>query len=369
MCQAATKNFKTLMVTRFFLGVTEASVAPGFSILTSMFYTRREQPLRHGLWFAGNACASIIGGVASWAIGGMGIDMPRWKVMFLIFGGITVVWGIVMAVVIPDSLANPWWLNAKEREIAIARTVENRTGTLKRGKVDYKQVIEALKDPQAWFLCLYIFSVNLANGGLSAFGSLVVSGFGFQGLEALLLQMPIGAAQLVFVVISCIVASKVQSARVITMIILTVISIIGMVLMYTLSDTQKNAKLTGFCLSIAFAANQPLGQSLVASNVAGFTKKATVSMMMFIGYCVGNIVGPQFFYTYESPHYKTGITSSLIGFCLGVFFLFCLGAWYLFENKRRDRVYRVVVESPEELEREIHGDMTDFEIKAFRYMY
>ena len=369
MCHAAAKDFKTLMVTRFFLGVTEASVAPGFSILTSMFYTRREQPLRHGLWFAGNACASIVGGVTSWAIGGMDVDMPRWKVMFLIFGGITLFWGIVMAVIIPDSPANPWWLNAKEQEVAVARTVENRTGTLKSGKIDYNQVKEALRDPQAWFIFLYIFSVNLANGGLSAFGSLIISGFGFKGLQALLLQMPTGAAQLVFVVISCIVASKVKAARVITMIILTIFSIIGMVLMYTLTDEQKNAKLAGFCLTMAFAANQPLGQSLIASNVAGFTKKATVSMMMFVGYCASNIVGPQFFYTYESPHYKTGLTSSLIGLCLGVFFLFCLGAWYLFENKRRDRVYKDVIESSEEIERELQGDMTDFEIKAFRYLY
>ncbi|KFZ16321.1 hypothetical protein V502_05155 [Pseudogymnoascus sp. VKM F-4520 (FW-2644)] len=369
MCHAACKDFKTLMVTRFFLGVTEASVAPGFSVLTSMFYTRNEQPLRHGIWFLGNGCASILGGVVSWAIGSISVDMARWKVMFLIFGGITLFWGIVMAIFIPDGPSSPLWLNAKERQIAIARTLQNKTGTLKSGKVHYKQVREALIDPQVWCLCLYIFSANLANGGLSAFGSLVVAGFGFKGLQALLLQMPTGAAQIVFVIVSCITASKVKSARVITMITLTVISTIGMVLMFTLDDDHKNTKLAGFCFSMAFVANQPLAQSLIASNIAGFTKKATVGMMMFMGYCLGNIIGPQFFYSYEAPIYRTGIKCSLIGFCMGVFFLCLLGAWYLYENRRRDRVYRDVVELPEEIERQLQGDLTDIEIKSFRYLY
>jgi hypothetical protein len=39
MCHAACHNFTDLMVTRFFLGAFEAAVAPGFSLVTSMWYT------------------------------------------------------------------------------------------------------------------------------------------------------------------------------------------------------------------------------------------------------------------------------------------------------------------------------------------
>jgi hypothetical protein len=41
-------------------------------------------------------------------------------------------------------------------------------------------------------------------------------------------------------------------------------------------------------------------------------------------YCVGNIVGPQFFSVGEAPRYERGITASLAGFGLGVFWLVCL---------------------------------------------
>lgn len=34
------------MTVRFFLGVGEATIAPGFTLLVGMFFKREEQPLR-----------------------------------------------------------------------------------------------------------------------------------------------------------------------------------------------------------------------------------------------------------------------------------------------------------------------------------
>lgn len=46
MCHAAAKDFGGLMAARFFLGVGEAAIAPGFGLVTGMFYKREEQPSR-----------------------------------------------------------------------------------------------------------------------------------------------------------------------------------------------------------------------------------------------------------------------------------------------------------------------------------
>lgn len=46
MCHAAAKNFGGLMAARFFLGVGEAAIAPGFALVIGMFYKREEQPSR-----------------------------------------------------------------------------------------------------------------------------------------------------------------------------------------------------------------------------------------------------------------------------------------------------------------------------------
>ena len=47
---AACKNFAGLFTVRFILGMCEGSITAGFMIVSSMFYTRREQTARVGYW-------------------------------------------------------------------------------------------------------------------------------------------------------------------------------------------------------------------------------------------------------------------------------------------------------------------------------
>lgn len=91
------------------------------------------------------------------------------------------------------------------------------------------------------------------------------------------------------------------------MIVVVVSSLVGIIVVYVIPNTNPWGRLVGIWLTAVFAANIPLSLSLISSNVAGFTKKTTVSAMMFIGYCVGNIVGPQFFFTSESPAYPVSV--------------------------------------------------------------
>lgn len=52
------KNFTHVMVTRFLLGVFEAAVTPGLSLMTGWWYRRDEVPLRQTIWYsAGESCS------------------------------------------------------------------------------------------------------------------------------------------------------------------------------------------------------------------------------------------------------------------------------------------------------------------------
>lgn len=57
------------------------------------------------------------------------------------------------------------------------------------------------------------------------------------------------------------------------------------------------------------------------------------------------------------------------GLAFGIFFLICLLVFYLYENRRRDRLYGSPREITvtEELQDEI-SNKTDHEIESFRYM-
>jgi MFS family permease len=80
---AAAHNFAGLMVTRFLLGAFEASIAPTFIIITSMWWTRREQILRVNLWYSMNGIATILGSLLAWGLGH--VESTKLKPYQLIF--------------------------------------------------------------------------------------------------------------------------------------------------------------------------------------------------------------------------------------------------------------------------------------------
>lgn len=63
MCQAAATNFTTLAVLRALSGAAEACSDPAFMIITSMWYSRRQQPIRMGLWYTANGFGIALGGL------------------------------------------------------------------------------------------------------------------------------------------------------------------------------------------------------------------------------------------------------------------------------------------------------------------
>lgn len=124
VCVAATAgvtNFATLAVARFFLGLFEASNNPVFTLLVSQYYTRQEHALRACLWWAGGPIAAFIGDGVSNGIGHFNGALSRWQYLYLIFGPITMAWGIFLFFAMPSSPMTAWFLTPRERQIAVVR--------------------------------------------------------------------------------------------------------------------------------------------------------------------------------------------------------------------------------------------------------
>ncbi|KAL4787060.1 major facilitator superfamily domain-containing protein [Aspergillus varians] len=366
MTHAACKNFGGLLTARFFLGVTEAAVAPGFSLITGMFYKTREQPSRMALWFLGNAVANVVSGLIAYAIGRIDSHIASWKLLFIILGAVTVAYGIFLTFVLPDSPSRAWFLTADERKIALHRTLENRTGIMDEGDFKWRQVLDALTDPQAWLLVGYSVTQNIPNGGFSSFSSIIINGFGFSELNSLLLSAPSGLLQIGAIGCICLAATYVRKSRIISMIVVILFALVGVILMNTLPDSNRWGRWVGIFLLGPFATSIPISLSLITSNVGGFTKKATVSAMLFVAYCTGNIIGPQLFLSKESPKYPTGLRGVLVGFALAIFFLVLLYIYYEFENRRRDRKHGPADRVTDHVTEDFLN-LTDRQIPSFRY--
>lgn len=165
MLTAVTFNSGSLLADRFFLGVTEAPIAPGLTIVVSMWYKRSEQPLRHAAWFLGNTCAGIFGGLLAYAIGHVETIKP-WKAVFLIFGAATVAWSVGIFFLLPDTPMEARFLKEEDRKKAILRVKENMTG-IKSDKVKWGQVKEALLDVKSWLIVALQLASNIPNGAVT----------------------------------------------------------------------------------------------------------------------------------------------------------------------------------------------------------
>lgn len=74
-CMAACHSFGGLMATRFFLGLFEAGCLPLFSVITSQWYRRAEQPLRVAAWYSTNGLATIVAAALSYGLAHIKTDL------------------------------------------------------------------------------------------------------------------------------------------------------------------------------------------------------------------------------------------------------------------------------------------------------
>ncbi|KAF7719350.1 Uncharacterized protein PECH_006366 [Penicillium ucsense] len=338
-CHAATKNFTTMMVTRFLLGCTEASLSPGFTLITSLWYRTSEQPLRAGIWFCGNAISAILGNLIAVGILQIKEHLYPWQWLFIIFGLATLAWGLLMLLRLPDSPTNATFLTEEERAIAIERMRANKTG-FKNTHIDRSQIAEAFTDVKTWLLAILILASNIPNGGFTTFNGLVLKGFGFDTFHTLLLGVPGGFIVFVFVLVSCTISSKVPNSRCLVIAATITVSIVGSVMVY--AGTSTGVRYAGLLLMGIYSCSMPVSLAMISSNVGGFTKRSSVSAIYFIMYCAGNIIGPQLFFAHEAPKYQSGFLAIIV--CLVICLITALALFFYlrWENARRDRLSMTV---------------------------
>ena len=177
VCTVAVESYNGLLVQRFFLGVAEAGIAPAFSLITVMWYKRREQPLRYAIWYSATGMGVLIGTLLLYAIGQIHGRLSPWRYQFAIIGSVTSFWGVLLWFLLPDSPTTASFLSPRLRVVAIERMRFEQIG-IENKTIKREQIREAFSDPKTFFYMLAVFAVNLTNGATTGFGSIIVQSFG-----------------------------------------------------------------------------------------------------------------------------------------------------------------------------------------------
>ncbi|KAL9088769.1 MAG: hypothetical protein Q9165_006078 [Trypethelium subeluteriae] len=350
MLQAASNSFASLAALRALSGAAEACSDPAFMIITAMWYTRRQQPLRMGIWYTANGGGIALGGLLGYGIGHIRGALASWRYEFLIVGAACVIWGVVMMVMLPDSPVTAKGLSWEERRCAVERLRADQTGVENKRFKAY-QVKEAALDPKTYLLFLLGVVGNVPNGGISNFGTLIIQGFGFSTLVTTLMQIPYGVL-IALSILACVFlndytcAKRKMNTRCIFILLWLCPNIAGAFMLAYVGLDHKIARLWGYYLTGPYNAAFVMILSLSTANTAGHTKKVFTNAVLFLGYCTGNII--------DGP--STDISAWDLEYDL-----------LSLENRRRDRLYGKVEEK--DLDETAFGDLTDRENKNFRYVF
>lgn len=186
MCLGAAQSFEGLAAARFFLGFAEGTVSPAFIIITSIWYKRREHPIRVATWVSMSGVSQIVGAVLMYLLGGAPLALANWRAMFLISGGLTSACGIAFIFLMPRDTTTAWFLNEREREVATQRLALDRA-TRDRAEFNKTQAKEALMQPLTWIYFLMALCITLTTAILKVFASLKSISLIF-GLTSILLS-------------------------------------------------------------------------------------------------------------------------------------------------------------------------------------
>ncbi|KIW66494.1 hypothetical protein PV04_05825 [Phialophora macrospora] len=370
MTTPACTSFAGIAVNRFLLGSFEAVINPGFILIMSIWYTTLEQPLRLEAYYCTNGIATMFGGLIGYAVGHISTGLPRWMYVFLIFGSISIVLGIIALIFLPDQPSTAKFLTEAEKVVAAKRVSANRQG-IKNSHFKRYQVIQTMRDPKTWILFVMAVGAQVPNAAITQFTSLVIKSFNVDTLGTQYLQIPGGAIQFLALLGGGIVCSRWPNLRCPTMITANTICIIGASLLVGLPDSNKWGRLVGLWLCFFQGLGFSMSLTMVSSNIAGYTKKQLTAAILFTGYCVGNIIGPQTFKASDAPAYHSAYVAMLIGYIIKLVSVIVLYIYMYLVNKKRDREAAAsrlgdLDEEKEAIERGMH-DVTELDNKGFRY--
>jgi len=305
------RSYGGLMASRFLLGAFEAAVVPVFSMITIAFYRRSEQPFRVACWYSCYGLSTLLSAPIVYGFGRVhSTSLYRYQVVYLFFGLLTIIIGLTTYWWAHDSPSEARYLSPEDRLKAVDRLKANQQGIVSHN-FNWSQVFEAWTEPKYWLFMIMVIAVNAGASVSSVFGSIILQSLaGFTADEAVLLNMPFGALQVVSILGASWLAYRFKRKSPFFLALVTIV-VIGVALLVGLPKTKANkgGLLAGYYLIAFVYAINPLLLSWMGGNCAGQTKKAVYYTSFNAANSIGNIITPYIFNSKFAPQYVSLATN------------------------------------------------------------
>ncbi|KAJ7598717.1 MFS general substrate transporter [Mycena floridula] len=337
MLMAACQNFRSMITVRILLGLFESIVLSASMLILSGFYKRDEQPTRTAICFS--TFSSVFNGLIGYGCSFAPADssIAPWRIIFLSCGSFTCCYAVILWFFLPSTVMDAVWMKSPLRRAqALLRVKDEKLGT-ENHVVKWDQVRELFWDPKTYFMFLISLLNNIPNGGIIGFNGIVIKSLGYSSRITSLLTIPTGVLTFVVSFIFSWIAGKTTKHRTIIGALSVIPPTIGVIMLQVLPLDNPKGRLAGIYVLYTFWSPYILGQAIMMNNTAGLTKKTAMYAVNYIGYAIGNLIGPQIFLTKEAPSYTTAIKTMLVCEVIdaSLFILYGLYCRHLNAQKRK----------------------------------
>lgn len=316
------KTYKSLIVARVFLGLTESGLFPGVTFYLSLWYRRRDVAKRIAIFFSAATVAGAFGGILAYGIERMeGIGgLHGWQWIFCLEGLVTMVIAFGSYFTMHDYPTTATFLTDDEKK-AIGRMLQEDTQGLAT-HYDTKFVWQAMSDYKTYVQIGIYIGLLIPVYAIALFSPTIVNKMGFTAAQAQLLQVPPFVAGCIATIAVGIMSDK-HNLRGPYIIGSALIAIIGYIVLYT--QTQAGVAYAGTVIA-TIGVYPTIAVNLAwASSAAGGDTRKGVTLAMVIG--LGNLGGICSSFIYITPprfHIGHGTVMGWLGLSI---VLSCFAMW------------------------------------------
>jgi MFS family permease len=358
-CQCLVNNYTGLIICRVFLGLCEGGLFPGFVLYLSFFYKRQELQKRIGCIYGAAAVSGAFSGLLAAAIiklNGVG-GLAGWRWIFLLEGAVTIVFGLLIMLVLPNTPMQVLVFKPEEAHYATQRLIAEAR-VEEDSHISIKAVISTFREPHVINMSIIGFCNGIVISGIAYFTPSIVQALGYGPTQTQLLSVPPYACAFVLTMIAAWFADK-YGRRGFTALATLSLAIVACIL--NLTCTSIGARYTAQCLLVAsIYSTAPSLLTWVPNNTATYGRRATAVAIVFVTSNAAGMVAMWLYPTKTAPRYLFATKFNLVTICIE---LICLVIQIVLlrrlnqaKEDRREELLRPVAGSAHEEQMEILGD-------------
>ncbi|EXJ85179.1 hypothetical protein A1O3_05854 [Capronia epimyces CBS 606.96] len=353
----------SFLACRCLLGILQGGFIPDVILYLSYFYKHHELSLRLGFFWTAMSLADILSGFVAYGVLHMrGLkNQSGWRWLFLIEGLLTMVVGLLSFGMMPASPTQTasWfrgksgWFSEREEVIMVNRVIREdpaKGGMHNRQAITPALLWQCLKDFDLWPMYILGLTFQIPMTPPQQYLTLSLRGLGFDTFQANLLAIPHTVFHMCNMMLVTYLAEVFRELTFIA--ILAQFWALPFLIYFNNVDISQTNKwimwaVTTFLLSYPSAHPIQVGWNSRNSNAVHSRTVSAAMYNMFVQ--AGGIISSNVYREDDAPRYKRGNRVLLIVALCNIGLYLLTKAYYVFQNRQRDRRWRAMT-GPQQLQ-------------------